>query len=68
MAWKADRFEKLGEGGSIQVAKEPSTKGWVVSVFQELTWVKGNMLNFKRYGLSGKVQMKTEVLSLWISE
>ena len=32
MAWKADRFEKLGEGGSIQVAKEPSTRGWVAFV------------------------------------
>ena len=22
MAWSADRFQKLGEGGSVQVAKE----------------------------------------------
>lgn len=42
MAWSADRFQKLGEGGSVQVAKELGFLGCFfflcfLSVFQELT-------------------------------
>lgn len=33
MAWSADRFQKLGEGGSVQVAKELAALGWFFFVF-----------------------------------
>ena len=50
MAWSADRFQKLGEGGSVQVAKERMVFWdvfflvFLLSVFQELTWVKGSKM------------------------
>ena len=33
MAWSADRFQKLGEGGSVQVAKERMVFGMFFLIF-----------------------------------